>query len=134
MRAWIAVIALCAAACASTTPVGGESVASSSNPAPERVAGPDTIDVRYLSWGRTTHAWSITRGGAGRYTDERGVHQLQVPTEAFDRISRVMRPWRQRSVECSNAPTDGPYGEVEFVVNGERSRTGWRLGCNTPNA
>ncbi|MBY0569408.1 MAG: hypothetical protein K2P70_19015 [Hyphomonadaceae bacterium] len=134
MRALIAVIALCTAACASTTPVGGESMARSSSPTPEHVAGPDTIDVRHLFWGRTIHGWSITRGGAGRYTDERGVHELQVPIEAFDRILQVMSPWRQSGVQCSNAPTDGPYGEIEFVMNGERTRSGWRLGCDAPNA
>lgn len=64
----------------------------------QHVAGPDTISVSYLVWGRATRAWSITRNGAGRFADEVGEHRLQVSTEAFDQILQVMSPWRRSSV------------------------------------
>ncbi len=111
-----------------------KAMAIARQPEPAPLASIDFISVRYLTWGRAYTAWSVERGGTGRHAEEGDERQFTVPAEAFDRILEIMRPWERESVFCSNAPTDGPYGEFRFSGGGEERSSGWRLGCDSENA
>lgn len=93
-----------------------------------------SINVRYLSWGRASVWWTVTRDGEGAYFRDGVEHRFQIDAATYDNLYALMRPWQGSGISCANAPTDGPYGEITFAVGEDTRRSGWRLGCSSHNS
>jgi hypothetical protein len=100
------------------------------------IPDPTTISLQNLYWGNLRSAWTIPRGGEGRFVEGERVVTFPVSAETFDRVREIFRPYEGRYFECNRVITDGPYG---FIIWSSREgeedqRTQWDAGCVTGDA
>jgi hypothetical protein len=100
------------------------------------IPDPVMITLENMYWGRATSAWTIPRGGEGRYVDPQRTVTFQVSEQTFARVREVLRPYEGRDFHCNRVLTDGPYGFVSWSSRAgqEDQRTRWDAGCVTGDA
>ena len=102
---------------------------------PPVLPSPDRLTLTALYWGRVTEAWSVPRGGEGRWTKGDETRTFSVSEADFDRLRDIFRPYEGVRFECERVIADGPYGHVTWSQEGhEDQQLNWDAGCVTGDA